>query len=192
MLSRLLQSLPPYMVKHKLLAISDLVALEFFATNTMASYMAKVHGLANSLHGVSINSFVALLALSCLDPDLYPNIWLHSSKLIPPSYPSISMVSRLTWRRKVDLRNYSPQQTKSTALQPPNPHLRLLPLQLTMTTNILPKVQSATTRLKLPTKLDTLSVAGGQPTQYALKMGVLELLLLVLFFLAMPPKQRNL
>jgi hypothetical protein len=40
-------------------------------------------------------------------------------------------------------------------------------------------------------KLDTVSVAGGQPTQYVLNMGVLELLLLVLLFLTMQPKQKK-
>jgi hypothetical protein len=32
------------------------------------------YGIANSLHGVCIDSFVALLSRSRLDPDLYPGI----------------------------------------------------------------------------------------------------------------------
>jgi len=74
MLAKLVQSLHPDTVERKLLAISDLAALEFSASDTMASCMVKVRGLANSLHGVTIDSFVTLLALSCLDPDLYPGI----------------------------------------------------------------------------------------------------------------------
>ena len=85
MLAKLVQSLHPDTVEQKLLAISDLAALEFSASNTTSSYMAKVCGLANSLHGVTIDSFVALLALSCLDPDLYPGIQASSSgRSLPP------------------------------------------------------------------------------------------------------------
>ena len=50
------------------------MASEFTIVVTTASYMAKVCGLANSLCGVTIDSFVALLALSRLDPDLSPGI----------------------------------------------------------------------------------------------------------------------
>ncbi len=74
MLAKLVHSLHPDTVERKLLAISDLAALEFSASDTTSSYMAKVRGLANSLHGVTIDSFVTLLALSRLDPDLYPGI----------------------------------------------------------------------------------------------------------------------
>jgi hypothetical protein len=74
MLAKLIQSLHPDTIKCKLLAISDLTALDFSASDTTASYMAKVYGLSNSLHSVTMDSFVALLALSCLDPDLYPGV----------------------------------------------------------------------------------------------------------------------
>jgi hypothetical protein len=42
MLAKLIQSLHPDTIKQKLLAISDLTALEFAAVDIMASYMAKV------------------------------------------------------------------------------------------------------------------------------------------------------
>ena len=74
MIAKLIQSLHPDTIERKLLAISDITALEFSASDMTTSYMAKVRGLTYSLHGVTNDSFVALLALSRLDPDLYPGV----------------------------------------------------------------------------------------------------------------------
>jgi hypothetical protein len=49
MLTKILQSLHPDTIEQKLLAISALAALEFSTTDTTASCMAKICGLANSL-----------------------------------------------------------------------------------------------------------------------------------------------
>jgi hypothetical protein len=61
MLRNLIQSLHPDTIKQKLLAISNLAALEFATVDTTASYIAKIRGLATL-------SAASLLAASCPQP----------------------------------------------------------------------------------------------------------------------------
>eukprot|EP00956_Cyclotella_meneghiniana_P028511 scaffold66582_cov38-Cyclotella_meneghiniana.AAC.5 len=74
MLHRLLEYLQGNFVENRILAISELATLEFKATDTGATYMARIRGIPAALQGVAIDQFLTLLTLSRLDKDLYPGV----------------------------------------------------------------------------------------------------------------------
>eukprot|EP00956_Cyclotella_meneghiniana_P037616 scaffold141643_cov21-Cyclotella_meneghiniana.AAC.1 len=74
MLDRLLISLKGDTVENRLLAITELAAFEYTATDTTASYMARLRGLQSALRGCTIDQFITLIALARMDPGLYPGI----------------------------------------------------------------------------------------------------------------------
>jgi hypothetical protein len=151
MLTKLIQSLHPNTIKQKLLAISDLAALEFAAIDTTASYMAKVSGLANSLCGITVDSFLAFLALSHFDPDLYPGIRASFLQADP------SLLS-------LDLHGIKALHlTKSVMQLPPITLPSLLLPPLTMTINIHQKVLSSTNKSRMQLKLAT-ALGASTPT----------------------------
>eukprot|EP00956_Cyclotella_meneghiniana_P038339 scaffold152614_cov80-Cyclotella_meneghiniana.AAC.5 len=74
MLDRLLISLKGDTIENRLLAITELAAFEYTATDTTATYMARLRGLQSALRGCTIDQFITLIALARMDPGLYPGI----------------------------------------------------------------------------------------------------------------------
>eukprot|EP00956_Cyclotella_meneghiniana_P017367 scaffold28205_cov85-Cyclotella_meneghiniana.AAC.4 len=74
MLDRLLVTLRGDTVENRLLAITELAAFEYTATDTTATYMARLRGLQAALKGCTIDQFITLIALARMDPGLYPGI----------------------------------------------------------------------------------------------------------------------
>eukprot|EP00956_Cyclotella_meneghiniana_P031975 scaffold85846_cov40-Cyclotella_meneghiniana.AAC.3 len=74
MLDRLLTRLRGDAAEHRVLAITDLAALEFTATDTSATYMARLRGIQSALAGVTIDQIICLFALNKLDTGLYPGV----------------------------------------------------------------------------------------------------------------------
>eukprot|EP00956_Cyclotella_meneghiniana_P012602 scaffold17913_cov36-Cyclotella_meneghiniana.AAC.1 len=72
MFDRLLTYLKGNNDENKLLAITDLAALEYKADDTTATYLARAGGILTALQGVTIEQFVTLFTLTKMDPDLYP------------------------------------------------------------------------------------------------------------------------
>ena len=74
MLDGLIVTLRGDTVENRLLAITELAAFEYTATDTTSTYMARLRGLQAALKGCTIDQFITLIALARMDPGLYPGI----------------------------------------------------------------------------------------------------------------------
>ena len=74
MMSSLITHPNPFSNENILLAITDLTHLEIRLGNSSIDYMSRVRGIAQHMHGVTIDRIIPLFAIASLDHEIYPGL----------------------------------------------------------------------------------------------------------------------
>ena len=74
MLSSLITHLNPSSNENLLLAITDLTGLEMRLGESIIDYMSRVRGIAQRMHGVTIDRIIPLFAIASLDQKICPGV----------------------------------------------------------------------------------------------------------------------
>ena len=74
MLSSLITQLNPSSNENLLLEITDLTRLETRLGESSIDYMLRVRGIAQRMHGVTIERIIPIFAIASLDNERYPGV----------------------------------------------------------------------------------------------------------------------